>query len=90
MAPLSEELTYFVPAMSRGQIFAMSIGIGVQPPSGPIVQSAPAITMVSVLPSLINPLKLMSEVGAVVVAVLDVVMGLAVAVMGFAEVGSSA
>ena len=69
---------------------ATSIGISVQPPSGPTIQSELAITMVSVLPSLINPLKLMSEVGAVVVAVVDVVMALAVAVMGFSEVASSA
>jgi hypothetical protein len=34
--------------------------------------------------------KLASEIGAIVVAVLDVVMGLAVAMMGFAEVASSA
>ena len=46
--------------------------------------------MAALLPSLINPLKLATEAGAVVVAVLDVVMGLAVAIMGFVEVASSA
>jgi UbiD family decarboxylase len=44
----------------------------------------------AMLPSLINPAKLASEVGALVVAVLDVVMGLAVAVVGFVQVASSA
>ena len=91
---LSEELTAFVPAMltalSIGQIFVLSIEFGVQPPPNVINQVALGVTMAALLPSLINPLKLASEIGAVVVAVLDVVMGLAVAVMGFAEVAASA
>jgi len=91
---LSEELTYFVPAMltalSIGQIFVLSIEFGVQPPPNLIGEAALGVTMAALLPGLINPLKLASEPGAVVVAVLDVVMGLAVAVMGFLEVASSA
>ena len=68
----------------------MSIEFGVQPPPNVINQVALGVTMAALLPGLINPLKLASEIGAMVVAVLDVVMGLAVAVMGFVEVASSA
>ena len=91
---LSAELTEFVPAMltalSIGQIFVLSIEFGVQPPPDLIHKAALGVTMAALLPSLINPVKLASEIGAIVVAVLDVVMGLAVAVMGFAELASSA
>jgi hypothetical protein len=77
-------------ALSIGQIFVLSIEFGVQPPPNLINQAALGVAMAALLPGLINPLKLATEVGAIVVAVLDVIMGLAVAVMGFVEVASSA
>jgi hypothetical protein len=91
---LSDQLTYFVPgmltALSIGQILIMSIEFGVDPPPDLISKAALGVSMAALLPSLINPAKLASEIGAIVVAVLDVVMGLAVAVMGFVQVASSA
>ena len=52
-------------------------------PTNPLADAALGINMITTLPGLINPIKLLNGLAAIVVAVLDVVMGIAA---GVAEV----
>ena len=46
-------------------------------PTNPLAEAALGINIVTTLPDLINPIRLLSETGAIVVGVLDLVMGIA-------------
>jgi hypothetical protein len=58
----------------------LGVQFGVEPPPDVVGNAVLGIGMAALLPGIINPIKLASIILAAVVAVLDVVMGLAGAV----------
>jgi hypothetical protein len=91
-----ESLGRLGPALLSGLSIAQLLVLGLQwdpdygvAPTNPVGDAALGISMVSALPGVINPLKLESEVGALVVSVLDVVMGIAAGVGGVMSAYSS-
>ena len=58
-------------------------------PTNPLAEAALGINMVTTLPDLINPIKLLSETAAIVVGALDMVMGIAAGVATVLSVEAS-
>ncbi|MBV9172420.1 MAG: PQQ-like beta-propeller repeat protein [Chloroflexi bacterium] len=83
-APASLELGKLGPTLlcilSSSQTFVEALIFHAEPPPNPLGDAALGLSIASALPGIINPLKLQSELGAAVVAVLDVVMGIAAGV----------
>jgi hypothetical protein len=90
-------LTQLGPALLSGLSVAQMLVLGLEfdqadygeAPKNPLGNAALALGIVSQLAGLINPLKLESELGAAVVAVVDVIMGFAAAAAGILSLAAS-
>jgi hypothetical protein len=58
------------------------------PPATPVSDAVLGINLATQLAGVINPAKLFSEIGAIVVAAVDVIMGIAAMVAGFLSVAA--